>query len=133
LIFVTSIPAAVMSAAISANAVFILGHNRSRRSVGEAEGGKLTEAAIPTAIFMVIFFLAKQFVPDFVRGVMAMLPLVLLATLYFVRSMWSEQGFRDFVGHTHSATLATAMFVITVDFSLVLLSIPASLALGLLI
>jgi uncharacterized membrane protein (GlpM family) len=133
LISVAGIPAVVMSVAIAANAMFILSLKRDRRVAVRSERSKLTEAAIPTAIFLFIFFAAKQFVPDFVRGIMAVFPTVMLATLYFVRSTWSDQEFRSFVRYSHSAVTATAIFIITVHFSLGSLPISTSLLLALLV
>jgi uncharacterized membrane protein (GlpM family) len=131
-IYVTGVPAWVLSAAVISNAIFILSFKRDHRPAVEPERAKLTKAAIPTAIFLFIFFAAKEFLPDFVRGVMAMFPIVMLATVYFVRSTSSDHRFRDFVGYSHSATVATAIFIVAVHFSLGSFPIAISLAIGLL-
>jgi hypothetical protein len=61
-----------------------------------------------------------------------MFPIVMLATIYFVRATLDDKGFRSFVVYSHCAIVATAMFVIVLYFSLAHVSIAPALAIGLL-
>ncbi len=132
-LYLTKVPAAVMATAILANATFILTRYANHRPTVRARRAKLTEGAIPTVIFLLTFFLTKEVVPDFVRGVLAMFPVALLATLFFVRRTTDLDGFRHFVTYTHGAVTATAIFVIAMYFTIVQMSVPLSLAVSLLI
>ncbi len=133
IIYVFGVPDTVMAIAVIANAAFILIRYHDHQPSAAPARAKLTEAAIPTAIFLVIFFAAKHMVPEFFRGVLAMFPIVMLATLYFIRSTTSNEGFRNFVVYSHCAIVATAMFVVAVHFSLGRFPIALSLAIGLLV
>lgn len=132
-LYFLELPAAVMAVALVANATLILVRKRHQQPVVGPSKAKLNEAAIPTVVFLIIFFAAKEFVPDFVRGVLAMFPIVMLATIYFVRSSASDEGFRNFIVYSHCAIVATAMFVVALHFTLVVLPIAASFAFGLLV
>lgn len=133
IIYMTEVPAAVMVLAVIANAIFILVRNRRHQPAAGPRRANLTEAALPTAVFLVVFFATKELVPDFVRGVLAMFPVIMLATIYFIRSAASNEGFRSFVVYSHCAITATAMFVVGVHFSLAKFPIVASLAIGLVV
>jgi len=132
IIYAFDVPAMVMAVAVIANAAFILIRNHDHKPAAAPGRAKLTEAAIPTAIFLVIFFAAKHVVPEFVRGILAMFPIVMLATLYFIRSTTSNEGFHNFVIYSHCAIVGTAIFVVAVHFSLARFPIALSLAIGLL-
>jgi uncharacterized membrane protein (GlpM family) len=120
-----------MGLAVVANGIVILATNRNHRPAAGPRRTSLTDAALPTAVFLVVFFTTKEIVSDFLRGVLAMFPVVMLATIYFVRSAASNEGFRSFVIYSHCAITATAMFVIGVHFSLATFPIAISLAIGL--
>jgi uncharacterized membrane protein (GlpM family) len=133
IIYMTGVPAVVMALAIAVNAILILVRNRDHRPAAGPRRTNLTEAAFPTAVFLVVFFTTKELVPDFVRGVLAMFPVVMLATIYFVRSAATNEGFHSFIVYSHCAITATAMFVIGVHFSLASFPIAVSLAIGLVV
>ena len=126
------VPAIVMAVAIVSNVVLVLTKYRSH---AEPKSGRasLLEGAIPTAIFLLVFFLTTQVVPDFVRGVLAMFPVALLATLYFVRSTSNLEQFRNFVTYAHAAVTSTAAFVIVVHFTIAHLPIALSLLVSLVV
>jgi len=132
-IYLAGIPGTLMALAIIMNAVVILVCNRDHRPAAGPRRTSLTEAALPTAVFLIVFFTTKELVPDFVRGVLAMFPVVMLATIYFVRSAASSEGFHSFIVYSHCAITATAMFVVGVHFSLASFPIAASLAIGLVV
>jgi uncharacterized membrane protein (GlpM family) len=133
ILYMTGVPAAAMAAGIMANAAFILIRYRDHQPAVAPSRGKLGEAAVPTAIFLCVFFLVTQIVPDFVRGVLVMFPIGLLVTLYFVRTTVSNEAFRNFVTYSHGAITATAAFVITVHFTIAHMPSALSLGLGLLV
>jgi hypothetical protein len=128
-LYASRMPVAAMAAAIVANSAYILTRYRNHRPAAGPNAARIGEAAIPTAIFLLAFFLLTHLVPDFVRGVFAMLPVTLLATIYFVRRATSAEGFRSFLTYTHAAIVATAAFVIAVHFTIS--QMPPALSLGL--
>jgi uncharacterized membrane protein (GlpM family) len=133
LLYVAKVPAIVMAATIFANAAFILIKYR-RHAAGPGPGrSSLLDGAIPTVIFLLVFFLTTQVVPDFVRGVLAMFPVALLATLYFVRAASALDNFRKFVIYAHAAVTATATFVIASHFTIAHMPIALSLFVSLMI
>lgn len=117
-LYATGVPASIMSAAIAANAVFIFVQHRNFRPAFERTRGKLTEAAIPTIIFLFGFFFTAQIAPEFVRGVLVMFPIGLLATIYYVRRATGSSGFDNFIIYTHGSVISTATFVVSVNFLL---------------
>lgn len=131
MLYASVIPASVMSAAIAANALFIFVHHRKFQPAFERTQGKLTEAAIPTSIFLFGFFLTAHIAPEFVRGVLVMFPIGLLATIYYVRRATSASGFRNFIIYTHGSVIATATFVLSANFLLDLFPIAPVLAISL--
>lgn len=117
-LYATGVPASIMSAAIAANAVLIFFKYRNFQPVFERTRGKLTEAAIPTIIFLLGFFFTAQMAPEFVRGVLVMFPIGLLATIYYVRRATGSSGFQNFITYTHGSVISTATFVVSINFLL---------------
>jgi len=132
-LYLTGTPAVVMSFAIAANAAFIFVQHRNFRPALEKTHGKLTHAAIPTIIFLLVFFFTAQIAPEFVRGVLVMFPIGLLATIYYVSRATSRGGFQNFIVYTHGGILGTATFVVAAHFLLERMSITPVLALSLLL
>jgi hypothetical protein len=132
-LYATGMPATAMAAAIVANTAYILSRYRNHRPAAGPNAARVGEAAIPTAIFLLAFFLMTHLVPDFVRGVLAMLPIMLLATIYFVRRTTSNEGFQSFLTYTHGAIVATAAFIIAVHFTISQMSPALSLGISLVI
>lgn len=133
LLYLAKVPAIVMAVTIFANAAFILFRYRNQGAGPGPGRSSLLEGAIPTVIFLLVFFLTTQLVPDFIRGVLAMFPVALLATLYFVRRASELRHFRDFVIYAHAAVTATATFVIAAHFTIAHMPIALSLLVSLLI
>lgn len=118
LLYLADVPAAVMSFAIAVNAAFIFVRHRNFRPAPERNRGSLTEAAVPTIIFLLGFFFTAQIAPEFVRGVLVMFPIGLLATIYYVRRATGSGAFQNFVIYAHGSIVATATFVVAVHFLL---------------
>ena len=105
-LYLTGTPAVVMSFAIAANAAFIFVRHRNFRPALEKTHGKPeSHAAIPTIIFLLVFFFTAQIAPEFVRGVLVMFPIGLLATIYYVSRATSRGGFQNFIVYTHGGIL----------------------------
>jgi len=128
LIYVSVLPAEIMTAIVIANALFIVIVYRNYRPVVVQTRGNLVDGAVPIAIFLVTFFLATQFIPDFARGVFVSFPIGLLATIYFIRRILTQDGFKSFTVYMHGAVGAGAIFVIVLHFTLLHLPIALSLA-----
>jgi uncharacterized membrane protein (GlpM family) len=131
MLYAFRIPAFVMAAVIFVNAAFVLVRFRNQASGPRPSRAKLTEGAVPTAVFLLIFFLSTQIVPDFVRGVLAMFPVALLATLYFVRRTSDLTSFRRFATYAHGAVTSTAIFVIAAHFTIAHMPVALSLLVSL--
>jgi uncharacterized membrane protein (GlpM family) len=133
LLYAAGIPAALMSVTIAVNAAFIFVQHRNFRPTPERNRGKLTEAAIPTIIFLLVFFLTLHIAPEFVRGVLVMLPIGVLATIYYVRRANGTAGFQNFIIYAHGSIIATATFVVAVHLLLERMQIGLVLAISLIL
>jgi hypothetical protein len=130
-LYLFKVPATVVASAIVVNAAFVLTKFRGQKATRRPSAAKLSEGAVPTAIFLLTFFAATQVVREFILGVVAMFPVALLATLNFARRVCNLEDFRAFAAYAQGAITATAVFVIAVYFTIVEMPIAVSLLVSL--
>jgi uncharacterized membrane protein (GlpM family) len=127
-LFLAKVADWAMASILILNGLFILIRHRDRRTTVVASRGRITDGAVLTTVFLMLFFLVTRLVPDFLRGVLVGFPIGALATIYFVRRILPLEAFRDFIVYTQGAILSAAMFLLFVHFSLVHLPIALGLA-----
>ena len=130
-IYLTALEAGTLTAILIANALYVLIRNRHLPPALLQGTGKFTDGAVPITIFLTTFFLITRLVPDFIRGVLVSFPVGLLATLLFVRRLLPLPAFTNFVIYTHGAITAGAVFVVTMHFTVVYMSLIWSLIISL--